>query len=472
MGNGVPQYDCPQCNEFARQLVGQKKQLVGYEKRISDLEAQVKKLMDLLEKSQRSGKRQAAPFRKGKKTEPQKPGRKPGDDYGKQAHRTAPPPEKITEVHQAPLPKCCPHCHSNKISPTHVDQQYQVELPVEPIYRQFDISVGKCQGCGSRIQGRHELQTSDALGAAASQLGPRLHALIALLNKKMGMSHGKIQSLLENFFQVSISRSQSCRSLFRTAERLEEAVESIRRSVRGSPQVVPDETGWRVDATNAWLHAIVGTRATYYEIDFHRDRGVLKRTIGENYSGTLVHDGWAPYDGFNGCEHQTCLAHLMRRCRELIESQVSSSTEFPASILDLLKDSLLLRDRRDSGELKPATVTRRVDQLLVRLMDLVTPIQETPANERLAKHLHKHRDQLFTFLLQPKTDATNWRAEQAIRPAVVNRKVWGGNRTWKGAWAQGNLMSVIVTLAQRARSIIDYLVNSLTSTTPVPLFAK
>ena len=50
MGNGVPQYDCPQCNEFVQQLAEQEKQLVGQENRISDLEAQVKKLLGLLEK--------------------------------------------------------------------------------------------------------------------------------------------------------------------------------------------------------------------------------------------------------------------------------------------------------------------------------------------------------------------------------------------------------------------------------------
>jgi hypothetical protein len=30
-------------------------------------------------------------------------------------------------------------------------------------------------------------------------------------------------------------------------------------------------------------------------------------------------------------------------------------------------------------------------------------------------------------------DGTNYHAEQAIRPAVVNRKVWGGNRTLAGS---------------------------------------
>ena len=441
-----------------------------FEERVSELEGQVKKLMDLLEKSQRAGKRQAAPFRKGKKVAPKKPGRKSGDDYGEQAHRRVPSAEEISEVYDVGLPNCCPNCQSNDLVHTHVAHQYQVELPSEPIYRQFNLEVGRCRSCDCRIQGRHELQTNDAVGAAASQLGPRVHALIVLLNKQLGLSHGKIQSLLQEFFQVSISRSQSCRSLFRTAKRIESAVTSIRRSVRGSPQVVADETGWRVDGRNAWLHVAVGTRATYYEIDQHRDRGFLQRLIGDKYRGTLVHDGWSVYDGFESCEHQTCLAHLLRRSHELVESQHLPHNEFPTAMLELLKDSLLLRDRRERGELKPETVARRVDQLLIRLMDLVVPTQKNEANERFAKHLFKHRDQLFTFLLQPGSDATNWRAEQAIRPAVVNRKVWGGNRTCNGANAQGKLMSVIVTLRQNAKSVIQYLAKSLTSTQPVSLF--
>jgi transposase len=67
------------------------------------------------------------------------------------------------------------------------------------------------------------------------------------------------------------------------------------------------------------------------------------------------------------------------------------------------------------------------------------------ANETFAKHLWDYRRHLFTFLRLTGVDASNWRAEQAIRPAVVNRKAWGGNRTRAGARAQAVLMSVLQT---------------------------
>jgi transposase len=64
---------------------------------------------------------------------------------------------------------------------------------------------------------------------------------------------------------------------------------------------------------------------------------------------------------------------------------------------------------------------------------------------------------MFTFLADPEVDATNWQAETGIRPAVVNRKVWGGNRTDRGARVQGIMMSVIRTATQHGVDAIDYL---------------
>jgi hypothetical protein len=82
-----------------------------------------------------------------------------------------------------------------------------------------------------------------------------------------------------------------------------------------------------------------------------------------------------------------------------------------------------------------------------QLSDLVFPPKLNAANERLAQHLWAHRDELFTFLRQPGLDATNWRAELAIRFGVILRKVWGGSRTWAGARAQVVLMSAGHVLA-------------------------
>lgn len=64
---------------------------------------------------------------------------------------------------------------------------------------------------------------------------------------------------------------------------------------------------------------------------------------------------------------------------------------------------------------------------------------------------------MFTFLYCPGLDATNYRAEQAIRPMVVARKVWGGNRTERGAHAQSVLVSILQTCRQQLRPATAFL---------------
>jgi hypothetical protein len=46
-----------------------------------------------------------------------------------------------------------------------------------------------------------------------------------------------------------------------------------------------------------------------------------------------------------------------------------------------------------------------------------------PPNRRLAGHVRKHGLEWLWFLIDPAIQATNHWAEQALRPAVVNRKV-------------------------------------------------
>ena len=72
---------------------------------VAQLRAQLAELSRRLEEAQRAGKRQAAPFRKGPpKPDPKPPGRKPGEQHGPHGHRPPPPPEQISECHDAELP--------------------------------------------------------------------------------------------------------------------------------------------------------------------------------------------------------------------------------------------------------------------------------------------------------------------------------------------------------------------------------
>ena len=141
---------------------------------------------------------------------------------------------------------------------------------------------------------------------------------------------------------------------------------------------------------------------------------------------------------------------------------------FPRRVAELLRAGLDLRDRHASGEIGRHGLAVARGRLEGQLSDLVFPPKTSAANERLARHLWNHRDDLFTFLREPGLDATNWRAELAIRFGVILRKVWGGSRTWAGARAQAILMSVWRTCWQQGRSALDFL-SHLLRVAPAPL---
>src|SRR5262249_51240766 len=158
-----------------------------------------------------------------------------------------------------------------------------------------------------------------------------------------------------------------------------------------------------------------------------------------------------------------CRWQPMRRAHDLLAKAKAGAARFPRQVLTLLEEALHVRDRFVAGKLSQRAVGQAHVELTERLERLVQPIKVHADNERFAKHLCNHIDDWFSFLLFPQAglDATNSRAEQAIRPAVVNRKVWGGNRTPAGSRAQAVLTSVIVTCKQQARSALDFIAATL-----------
>jgi transposase len=160
-----------------------------------------------------------------------------------------------------------------------------------------------------------------------------------------------------------------------------------------------------------------------------------------------VRDGWAPYRQFDQAAHQTCLAHLLRRCRELQADHPGA--HLPYQVQTVLQQALQLRDRRAAGTISAHGVAVARGHLLARLTTVLDHSTTVPAVRRFATHLDREWPALFSFLYDPTIDATNWRAEQALRPAVVNRKVSGGNRTWRGAQTQQVLATLIRTTRQR-----------------------
>ena len=420
------------------------------------LQREIERLQKELEEARRALKRQTAPFSRRKtKAHPRRNGRKSGTAYG--AHHRRPVPAWVDEQYVAPLPACC--ACGGKVIRDQTKPQYQEEIVRRKIVRRFEVEIGHCAVCGQRLQGRHPLQTSDALDAAQVQLGPEALSLAAHLNKQLGISYANAAAVLRMGYGMNASRAGLCRAVARLGKKAEPTYQALVLAVRQEPVIWMDETGWNVEAVLRWLWVAVSRQVTVYAILPGRGFAQASELMGADYAGGLIHDGWAVYYQFEEALHQSCLSHPIRRCRDLVEIVSPAAGVFPLAVLELLRKALAVRDRYQAGELSEhgqCTAGGRIAAQMERLLD---KDYRTAANRRLAKHLRHESPYLFTFLHCPEIEATNNRGERAIRPAVMARRLCGGSRTWNGARTQQILTSVLRTSQQQGKDSFGLVVD-------------
>lgn len=425
------------------------------------LKQEIERLRRQLEEALRAAQRQAAPFSRGQpKPDPKPPGRKAGPDYGR--HHCRPVPRRVDERVAVPLPPCCPGC-GGQVAFERSEPQYQEDIVRRTVVRCFEVAVGGCRRCGRRVQGRHPLQTSDALGAAQVQLGPEALALAAQLNKQMGLSLGHTAEVLKLGFGLQASRAGISRALARMAAKAEPTYQALLGATQASLVNGVDETGWRVGGRLQWMWVAVSAQVTIYMVLPGRGFAEAALLVGADYSGWLVHDGLRCYYGFELAFHQSCLGHLLRRCRDVVQVVSPSAARFPLQIRSLLEKALALRDRYEQGLISLHGLWTAAGRLEARLDRLLARPYRTEANRRLAAHLRHEQPHGFSFLRCPGLEATNNAAERALRGVVIARKVWGGNRTWNGARTQGILASLLRTCWQQGQDALALLVGLLRS---------
>jgi transposase len=428
--------------------------------RIAELEREMEEL-------RRAGKRQAAPFSKGKrKARPKKPGQKHGHTA---VHRAQ--PAQVDHVLEASLPTSCPAC-GGVVVEDRVEVQYQVDIP-RPIpveVSQFNVHVGHCQSCQQRVQGRHAQQTSDALGAAGVQIGPHAIGLGIEMKHGLGVSYGKAARVLSTLSDLTINRSTLVRADERVAEKLTPTYQQLVLRLRASEVVYGDETGWRINGDNAWLWVFTNDALSVYVIDPTRAHEVVERVLGQDFAGVLSCDCFLAYDPLPYAQNK-CAAHLLRRCAEVSESTSGRAVRFSQQVARLLRAGITLKSRWDRLSVHGyAVACGRLEAALDRLL---ARNYSNPDNARLAKLLRKQRTRLFTFLYIQAVDPTNNQAEREIRPAVIIRKTNGCNRSPVGARTHSIVTSVLRTCHKQGRDFIAFIAEMLRHPDSIapPLFA-
>ena len=132
----------------------------------------------------------------------------------------------------------------------------------------------------------------------------------------MGVPLAKVGGLLRTRFGLEVSAGGLVHLLYRTARDAMPVYWELCRQVRNAPVVTPEETGWRVSVKLEWLWTFVTPDTTVYAICPGRGFGDAATALGTDCAGVLVRDGWRVYGCYKGL-HESCVNHLLQRCKEL-----------------------------------------------------------------------------------------------------------------------------------------------------------
>lgn len=434
------------------------------QRQIAELTANNEALRVELEQLMRSKKRQAAPFSKGTRAPvPKPPGRKPGS--GPFRYREAPPPEAITEppVDVTVTLAACPVC-GGLLTEERVDVVYRTELPQHPRpnVTPYRVHVCRCMVCGAQVRGQHPDVTPDQAGATAHRVGERVMAAAHALHYGIGIPVRKVPLVLAALTGVQLTQGAITRdALQRAAGAVGTAYQELRAAVSEPPVVHTDDTGWRVGGEPAHLMVFATDAVTVYQIRARHRHEEVQEVIPADYAGVMVTDRGRSYDAqaFDHVDQQKCLAHILRSISDVVERKTGRARDLGEQLKACLQEALALWHRHRDGPVVDFKVEAEVLQaeLTYQLRDRRLKDQD---NQRLLNELGWHHDRgnVLRFLTDPQVEPTNNRAERALRPAVIARKVSHCSQNGAGAHAFAAFTSVVRTLAKQG---IESLVENL-----------
>lgn len=407
----------------------------------------VRQLNERIEQLQREAHRQAAPFRrKDKQKKPRDQHKRPGRPPG---HPPAfrPPPPHIDDDIEMRL-EGCPKCGGPVTAVQRCEQYIEEIPPVRPHVTRLTTYVGTCPCCGE-VRSTHPMQVSTACGAAGTHLGARALAWAAWLSKRLGLTTRRVCKLFKAMFGLKITPGGLTQALDRIADKLQPAFDQLVTDLRRQPGVWADETSWWVGEPGWWLWAFTSPDLTVYHIDTSRGRDVVLDMLGVHFKGTLTSDCLASYEKLPYRMHK-CYAHHLKAISKAHEDEPS---DYLVQLRGLLHAAMLLHRLR--GDLSPPEWDRKRRHLEDRADELLGRTTPPLGAAKVAERIRKRRQWLFTFLDDPSLEATNNRAERALRPAVIARKLSCGNKTPRGKQTWEILASLAETCHQRGQDFVE-----------------
>src|SRR3989475_3083156 len=235
-------------------------------------------------------------------------------------------------------------------------------------------------------------------------------------------------------------------------------VEEARSYVHEQEVAHLDETSWRQGGQRAWLWVAVTSWVTVFLVRMSRGGQVARELLGEGFSGIVVTDRYSGYNWYPVRWRQLCWAHLLRDF-EAMRGRGGRSEEIGDALLAQAHQMFTWWHRGRQGTLKRSTFRSYMTPLrreVERLLEAGSHCG-VPKTAGTCRDILKRREALWTFVQIEGVEPTNNTAERSIRPGVLWRKGSLGTQSAEGARFVESMMTVVATLKQQRRDVLEYL---------------
>jgi hypothetical protein len=360
--------------------------------------------------------------------------RKPGGQPGHKGHSRK-KSETITKTEIVDVCKC-PHCGNQDLSGIQETRTRLVEdVPIShPEVTEYTIHRRYCNCC------RKLVEEPILTVLPHAKLGLTVMLIVVWLKIGMRLTEEAIPQILEQLCGIRISEGEVSHICTIIAEEFGEFYAQLENEVRQAQARYIDETSWRENGKTLWMWAFVTKGVALYKIAKSRGHEVPLEVLGENPNGIDVHDRFRAYDKLQGKTgnrpQQLCWFHILADSKDLAELHGVEG--------ELIHNGLkTVFDEANKFEHTGTPVD--VEKLIEKLGQVLERDFSKLKCRKFAKTIYKERDKLFLFVTNPEVDGTNNRAERAIRPNVVYRKISGGTRSAVGTKRYAVLGSVFQT---------------------------
>jgi transposase len=390
--------------------------------------------------------------------------RSPGGQPGHAKHERALLPVEQCQAVVTCVPRACRRCGEPLAGADPEPLRHQVwELPeILPVVTEYQrhrlVCACGCSTCADL-----------PAGIPAGQAGPRLIAFSALLMACFRQSKRRAAAFLGLILHQPASAGWMVVLQNRAAEAVQPAYDELAGQLPAQPALHVDESPTKEGQAKAWVWTFVAGAFTFFACRTSRAADVATQLLGAAFAGVVHCDRARMYWAFGRL--QWCWAHLKRDFQALIDSPCPTARRLGWDLMRPTKEMFALWAKVRDGTLSREQFRQQMQPIRRRVEGLLLRGYFNARVRGFCKELWEHRERLWRFVDIEGIEPTNNAAEQALRHAVIWRKLSFGTQSASGSRFVERMLTVIETCRRQKRNVYAWLtdaVHASLASQPVP----